>query len=113
MVKFTQYLLPNGHPQSVAIDLDGQTETKAQEIIDAGLVFECELLSGFRLVSFTIGDKTEEEDVAIKICPNGVEVPNTVTNLIMEFDLEAWKAGTLPSLIAGDYEGEDDGKEEA
>lgn len=88
-IPFTQYLLPDGRKKEVTIDLEPEVEEKAQKIMASGLVFECEMLSDYATVSLTI--TSDERDEAIKICPNGPQVPDKVKELIMDFDLERYK----------------------
>lgn len=85
-VEFTQYLRPNGRKQLIYIELDEETEDKAEQIIAKGLTFECEVLSDDITCSFTITDP-EEGDLDIELCPNGPRVPDAVKRLIMRHKL--------------------------
>lgn len=85
-IPFTQFLRPHGRRQTVLITLDRVAEAKAFLILAAGYQFQCEELTTGQ-ASFTIFDPTIQEDVAIKICPNGPAVPKTVTALIMDFTI--------------------------
>lgn len=98
MVQFTQFLRPRGERAPVFIDLDPETEARAQEIIDQKLRFECEVLMN-GMCHFTITGHSheigEEQDLAHKFCSNGPPVPIMVKDLIMEFDLQAYKEGRI------------------
>ncbi len=95
-VEFTQYLLPDGRKRKIYIEMEEDVEEKAQQIRNAGLDLECEVLAteGYRNVSFTI-THPGDGDLAIKICSNGMEVPETVRALIMDFNLESYKVNSL------------------
>lgn len=84
-IPFTQYLLPNGERRAVSINRPDPVIEKAKAIMEAGFRFECEMLStGY--VSFTVSDDYQDYD--IRICLNGPEVPQTVDELILHFNLE-------------------------
>lgn len=100
-VPFTQYLLPDGRRRPVEIQMDDETVAKAQQLLDTGLRFECEVLRN-GVVSFTIvgylPSIKEEGDVDIKLVPNGSGVPDAVKEMIMGFDLDAYTE-RLPSHL--------------
>ena len=82
MVKFTQYMRPDGRRKAVAIDCDKSTERKAEEVIKAGYGFSVEVLVSGE-VSFTCEECSDEDEVvAHEICPNGPQVPGAVVRLI-------------------------------
>lgn len=81
-IPFTQYLRPDGRRVSVTVDRSPEVEAKARVVIDAGLRFECEVLSDRRTVSLTVADPVAEKDVAIEVVPNGPEVPEAVDRLV-------------------------------
>lgn len=85
-IPFTQYLRPNGRRVEVDIDRPEEIERKAQQIIAAGYVFECEHLSTGH-ASLTIADPEKEEDVAIEVVMNGPDVPAAVDRLVSKFML--------------------------
>ena len=85
-IPFTQFLIPDGRTREVSIARSKEVERKAQQILAAGFVFECEHLSTGD-VSFTITDGAKG-DVAVEICPNGPAVPEAVDRLVGDFDLE-------------------------
>lgn len=91
MIEFTQYLRPDGRKSQQFIQLDDETEKKAERIIQAGYRFEMELLRDERTVSLTITGYDprieEENDVAHVLCENGPEVPESVKKLINSFKL--------------------------
>lgn len=80
-ILFTQYLLPNRQKREVQFDCVEDLAKKAQQIIDAGLVFESEILRTGQ-VSFTIADLELEEDVEIEVCNNGPDVIEAVNRLV-------------------------------
>jgi hypothetical protein len=81
-IEFTQYLRPDGRQRKVYVERSEDVTNKAEAIQGWGYCFECEeLMTG--MVSFTISDG--EQDVAIELCPNGPEVPETIDRLIEEF----------------------------
>lgn len=84
LIRFTQYLRPNGTPRDAGIKRPAHIVKKAQEIINAGYHLECEVLQDGQ-VSFAIADREEEVDLAIEVCNNGPEVPDAVDRLIMNF----------------------------
>lgn len=90
MIPFIQYMLPNGERRHREIERPEPIEKKAREILAAGLRFESEVLQTGH-VSVTIFDPSVEEDAAIKIIPNGPQVPEAIDEMISEFSLDAWK----------------------
>ena len=94
-VPFTQYLRPFGQKEEIKIQMELDVCTKAQKILDAGYVFEAEVLSIGNMVSFTIGGydpKIEEDsDCAMELVQNGPGVPAVVKRLIMDFNLDFFK----------------------
>ena len=81
-IEFTQYKLPHGRAVPVRIDRPDPVYEKARRLMEAGYVFECEVLTDGE-VSLTITD--DEADHAIEVCPNGPEVPAAVDKLILGF----------------------------
>lgn len=85
-VSFTQYLLPNGRKSPVEISLSEPVEKMAHELIERGHRFECEMLSDYSTVSFTISAiDPDEPDVAITLCKNGPTVPGKIEEMITKF----------------------------
>lgn len=82
-IPFTQYVRPYGRKRRMTIDLPPDVEERAQKVIAAGWLFEAEILTTDQ-VSFSVHNphSDEPEDVAIRICDNGPEVPAVVTQLI-------------------------------
>ena len=64
MVEVTQFLRPDGIRRNLQIKLSGEYEKKAEQIINDGYCFECEVLPSLE-VSFSISNG--EEDVYIEI----------------------------------------------
>lgn len=81
-VHFTQYLTPDGRRRSAIVLRPTHVAQKAQELLDAGLHLEAEVLSTGE-VSFTIA--SNDEDLAIELAQNGPDVPKAVDKLILEF----------------------------
>lgn len=90
-VKFTQYVRPHGEKRSVTIARSKYIAAKAQDIIEAGFVLECEVLTTGK-VYFSIGDPKEDVDLSMRICNNGADVLAAVDTLIEEFDLTEAKS---------------------
>lgn len=87
-IPFTQYLLPDGRKRETGIDRPDEVAAKAQRIIDAGHRFEAEVLTTGD-VSLTIHNIADEEDVAIKVVPNGPGVGEAVDELVKSFEVPA------------------------
>ena len=85
-IPFTQYKLPDGRRVEIQIERPTAVAEKAQRIIAAGYVFECEVLRNGE-VSFTITDP-EEGDLAFQVCANGSAVPAAVDRLIERFKVK-------------------------
>lgn len=83
-VPFTQFLLPDGRQKEIEISLDPDVEAKAQDIIAAGYKFEIEILRT-GIISATIADPIQEEDVAHALMRNGIQVPPGITKMIENF----------------------------
>lgn len=85
-IVFIQYLRPNGRKQFVQIERPDPVVVKADFIRLHGFRFEIEeLMTG--QVSMTISD--DDNDYAICVCDNGPEVPKSVDDLILEFNVAA------------------------
>jgi hypothetical protein len=78
-IHFTQFLRPDGRRKTVTIERPPEVEANAKRIADAGLRFECEVLTTNE-VSLTIAD--DDEDLAFEVVPNGPDVPNAVDRLL-------------------------------
>jgi hypothetical protein len=83
MIQFTQYLRPNGATKQVEIDRPAPIEMAALALRKLGCKFEIEELTTHE-VSMTIEYK--DMLMAIKVVPNGPEVPPAVDQLITEAD---------------------------
>lgn len=90
-VTFTRYLMPDGRRTTVTIDCPHDVADKADQLHSRNLVLECEVLRTGE-VSLTITDQ-EEEDVDIRVVPNGPAVPEAVYDLVREFDIDAFRRG--------------------
>ena len=84
-IPFTQFLMPQGRPSLVWITRPSEIEAKAKAIMAAGFRFECEMLSDYCTISFTI--TKDGTDYAIQLCANGPAVPEAVECLISTFSL--------------------------
>lgn len=82
-IEFTQYVMPHGRKRKTHIERPEEIANKAQDIIEAGYRFECEILSDYKTVSLTIAD--DDDDHAIEVVPNGPGVPKAVDRLIENF----------------------------
>lgn len=82
-IPFTQYLLPDGRRTSVMIDRPEAVAKLAQQIMAYGYVFECEMLSDYKTVSFTI--TSDDGDTDGEICINGPMVPERIDAMIVRF----------------------------
>jgi len=80
-IPFTQYLLPDGRKRSMSFAVKGESARKAMQIVDAGLLFEAEILTTGE-VSLTVHDPDLEEDIAIVVVPNGPGMTDAVESLI-------------------------------
>jgi len=92
-IRFTQYLRPDGRQRTVYFECDNPEVTaKAKDIERRGFIFECEeLMNG--MVSLTINDLHEEEDLAMELVMNGPGVPGAVEKLVKEFHAEMTEKG--------------------
>ena len=86
MIKFTQYLRPNGRTTEIDIDRSTEIEKKAIDLIKLNCKFEIEeLMTG--MVSMTVEypyghEKREESPFVMELVPNGSKVPEIVDKLI-------------------------------
>jgi len=85
-IPFTEYVLPHGRQKTTYFQTDNdEVFAKAQQIIDAGYVFEIETLRTGE-VSATIVDPVEEMDAAITVMPNDIHANAQIAAMIMKFD---------------------------
>lgn len=89
-IPFTQYLMPDGRKASVVIDVENDIAALAADIISHGFRFECEVLRTGQ-VSLTIFDPEEEDDIDIRVVPNGPEVIEAIDSLVREFHQRGMK----------------------
>jgi hypothetical protein len=90
MIKFTQYLRPDGRTTTVTIERPADVEAKAKQIVDAGFVFTTEVLTTGEVAMY-VSDSAEEEDFAIEVVANGPEVLVAVDRMIMNFEIPVTK----------------------
>jgi len=85
-IPFTQFLRPDGRQRPTVIGRPAPIAALATAVVAAGGRFEIEeLMDG--TVSMTVEHRDYEardETVAIKLCPNGPQVPETVDALVRE-----------------------------
>ena len=87
-ITFTQYLLPDGRQREAYIERPDEVVAKARRIIDAGYAFECERLRN-GMISLTIADHENGEDVAIELFADESKVPERVDKMILGFEIPA------------------------
>lgn len=83
LIPFTQYLRPHGKKTLITIDRPQSVYDKAMKIIEAGYVFEAEVLTT-GMVSLTIGGK--HTDVCMELVMNNEAVPAAVDKMINGFN---------------------------
>lgn len=82
-IPFTQYLMPDGRTREMLVAVPDHVYLQAKELMADGYEFEAEILMTGE-VSLTVVDTTEEEDIAIQICPNGPGIHGYIEKLISE-----------------------------
>lgn len=94
-IPFTQYMRPRGTRKQIGWEIDGdeEMEMKARKLLEAGCVFEAEVLNTGH-VSMTVQKlKTHEEQMRLtapdedeylahELCENNPEVPLAVKRLV-------------------------------
>lgn len=83
-VEVTQYLRPHDTKKLIYKEVPEHVYDKALSIIDAGYHLEAEVLTTGE-VSFTVVDREQGVDVAIRLSPNGPEVHEAFNDLILSF----------------------------
>lgn len=83
MIRFTQYLRPDGRKIPVDIDMPPPIEHLALQFIKAGGRYEVEELPA-GIVSLTAVHQVcgQDDDIAIELCPNGPAIPLAVEKLV-------------------------------
>ena len=90
MIPFTQYLLPQGITNAIAIDIDDwEVEDKSVELLNNGFTFDAEILRT-GIVSFTC--ERDDEVVSIKLAENGPPVVQAVKDLVND-SYDKWQGG--------------------
>lgn len=82
-IAFTQYLRPDGRRQPVSIDAAPEVEALAARLVEAGYVFEVEVLRTGQ-VSMDCSRPGDDMPVAMEVVENGPNVPNAVARLVHE-----------------------------
>ena len=85
-VPFTQYTLPHGAMRDVITHVPAAMFEKVQSILDAGYVFECEVLST-GIVSLTITDRDVDDFICV-LAHNNRDVLTKVQQMIADFDVD-------------------------
>lgn len=81
-VPFTQYHRPNGTQTQIKFERHHQIEGMAQELIEKGYTFSCELVND-KIMSFTVGN--ENGDIACRLSrPDSALIGSVVDLLIGE-----------------------------
>ena len=82
-IKFTQYVLPNGHKRDEFIDRPAEIEALADKFVASGGWYEAEILRTGE-VSFTACRRVdgEPQDIDIEVVPNGPAVLDAVDRLV-------------------------------
>ena len=90
-IPFTQYLRPDARQKSVIIDRPADIELKAQRLIDAGYIFEGEVLQTGEC-SFTVERRgSDDEPIAMEVVPHGTGVPEAIDRLVrIAADAHEW-----------------------
>lgn len=85
MIPFTQYLMPDGRQKEISIERPPLIESLARQAIEAGAVFETEVLSTGE-VSLTMRhcDDEEHTTLCIEVCSNGPSVLDAVDKLVCD-----------------------------
>lgn len=83
MIEFTQYLRPDGKTRQVWIEVPRKIQAKSDALINAGYHFNVEELST-GMVSMTCEQRSTENLISIRVCPNDKHVPENVWDLIKD-----------------------------
>lgn len=85
IVKFTQYLRPNGRKRDIYTEVTDELGPQIDQIIVNGFNFTAEVVAE-TMVVLTISD--DRADYEMHVCQNGTEVPETIERMIRAFDLD-------------------------
>ena len=82
-IEFTQFMLPHGERRERLIDRPAEIEAKAEQVVQSGGRFECEVLTtGDVSLSCVAEVDGEPGDIAIVVVPNGAGVPEAIDRLV-------------------------------
>jgi hypothetical protein len=71
MIRFTEYVLPDGRQRDAYVERPAEIEALASEVVAAGGRFEIEMLrTGYVSMEVVGGDDGDPFNVAIEICGN-------------------------------------------
>lgn len=91
-IPFTQYLLPNGRQRPASLNTHATIEIQAYELIDAGYVFEVEMLSN-GVIHMDCHQPGDELPISLQLCDNGPQVLEAVQNLVLDSHSYAFPEG--------------------
>lgn len=83
MIRFTQFLRPDGRQVETTIDRPPEIEAMASAVVAQGVRLEIEVLRTGE-VSLEAVDLELEDSLACELCDNGPEVPEAVDRLVRE-----------------------------
>ncbi len=89
MIKFTEFILPNGKRVDREISLDSEVESKANYLIDVGFQFEIEILRN-GMINMDCSRSEDDCAIASELGKNDNTLPLKVVKLI-ETAFERWK----------------------
>jgi len=92
-MQFTQFKFPNGRHEEVSIDMPKDIEEKALELHKSGWRFEIECFPDTQTVNMDCCDA--EEQLSMRLVPNGPKVPIAVEELVNEAH-ERWTKRDKP-----------------
>lgn len=91
MIPFTQFLRPDGRRKETGLEATPEVEAKARKLIEAGCVFEIEVLNNDMVSAEVVRERKnpgladeDPEVVAWAMCPNTAEVPPAIAKMVEE-----------------------------
>lgn len=98
-IYFTQYLYPHGIPRRVFVERPDEVAEKAAAVTKAGYEFEADMNPRTMICTFSVADKEKGEDIMMRACINGPDVPNTVDELVNAVHEELSRSGKLDACL--------------
>lgn len=83
-IPFKQYLRPDGRTRDESIERPAEVETLARQLLEQGVVFECEHLQGDMVALYARDRHDEDAEFAMELVDNGPEVPVAVDRLVRD-----------------------------